>query len=52
MVIGNKYNVNGTEMTFRWAQYSVGNRCMMYFFTSGYFTHTLRENELELMVKR
>lgn len=46
--IGKTYNVNGTEMVYRFATYSATNRQMQYWFfhDDGYRNASLLEREL------
>jgi hypothetical protein len=52
LVKGEKYNVNGTVMAYCWHRYSPQTKTDWYFFSSGYFTHTLTENELVKFVEK
>ena len=50
---GNKYNVNGTMMTYTFSVFSGKKREMQYYFyhDNGFFNSSLFESELEKFIK-
>jgi hypothetical protein len=46
LVVGQRYNVNGTPMTYRWSNYSISAHQEQHFFSDRHFIHTLLDSEL------
>ena len=45
--VGAEYSINGATLKYRWSKFSVAARQTVHFFSNGYFSHTLRESELD-----